>query len=129
MFSFLRRKKPAAIIPLDRRGPFHAVWGNKRGNLPTPGMDAYAYETLGLAPTSPINGAVAVRMQIRAEQPQQPYVTLAVPVQGVPLVAGQVYGQPLYDPDAGFTDPHTGLNNVPYSKPVPGASPPIGHIF
>lgn len=128
MFWF-KRKAQKVVIPLDKRGPYHAIWGNKKKNLPTPGAMSYAYETLGLAPTSVINGAVAVREQIFALQPEQPFVTNAVPVQGVPLVAGQIYGARLYDPDAGYTDPNTGLDNVPYHKPIPGNPAPAGGSF
>ena len=123
------KKRKVVIVPLDQRGPFHAVWGQKRQNLPTPGAMSYAYETLGLAPTSVIDHAVAVRGQIRAEQPQQSYVGQAVPVQGIPIVAGQIYGAPLYDPNAGYTDPFTGLNNIPYSKPQPGDAPYAGRAI
>lgn len=115
MFNlFKRRPKPTVIVPLDQRGPFHAVWTKQR--QPSPGMMTYSYGTLGLAPTSPIDHAVAVRMQINATQPLQPVVTNAVQTMGVPLVAGQIFGQPLFDPNAGYTDPVTGLNNVPYNK-------------
>ncbi len=117
---FSRKKKPAVVIPLDRRSPFHAVWLRQNANLPTPGMDSYAYATLGLTPTPPVGNAISVRGPgMNPAQPQQVYAAQTLTTQGVPLIAGQIFGSPLFDPNApgnGYTDPFTGLNNVPYPR-------------
>lgn len=112
-------QRPAVVIPLDRRAPYHAVWLNTEPNQPSPGMDAYAYATLGLVPFSPIGPAIGVRGISAPTQPKQDYFLQTVTAQGIPLIAGNIQGERLFDPNIpgnGYTDPFTGINNVPYPK-------------
>ena len=72
--------------------------------------------------------------QIRAEQPHATVGRIGpCPVQGIPLVAGQIYGAPLLMiRQNGYTDPFTGssLTDLPHmAKPQPGDAPPIGRVI
>lgn len=95
---------------------FGLVWERKR--QPSPGAMQYAYESLALAPTTPIGAGVAVRRPLAVDQGEQLYVGQSVPVQGIPTVAGTVVTQPLFVPDSGvgILRSGMGIGNNPYPK-------------
>jgi hypothetical protein len=85
---------------------YKAVWRDKTANLPDPGAQAFAYETLGLVafpPSGPSIVANAWRMHAFYSSPS--VSRAAVRTIGIPTVAGQIFSQPLLDP---------------YNKPVGG---------
>lgn len=94
--------------PFDMRpGTFHQVWEEKQ--LPGPGAQNFAYESLALPEFTPVGPGVGIRQQIvPLEEPL--YVYQAVIPQGIPIVAGTVVMQPLFDPrsDNGFPAPIDG---------------------
>ncbi len=115
MFGFFRKKKDKIVLepinPPD--GLYQGVWEKKR--QPSPGAQAYAWETLGLSPFTPIGPSIFVRRGFTAvSEILQPYVGQAVPLQGTPTVAGQIYGQPLFDQANGYTSSPTPVNNLPF---------------
>lgn len=115
MFGLFKKKR-TVVIP-RKKGPFHLVW--HKTHQPSPGVMNYAYETLALFPVTPAGPTVNVRQPHRFNplQPLQPVVTNAVPVQGIPTTAGQIFGQPLFDPDTGhYTRGAQGYGNVPYAR-------------
>lgn len=70
------------------------------GNTPQ-----YAYESLALSPSTFIGAGVRAGSFSRAFQPPQIVQQQTYHINGIPLTAGQIVGQPLYDPSAGgFTD-------------------------
>jgi len=101
---FNRRKEKIVEIPRDPpEGLYQGVWEKKR--MPSPGAQAYAWETLGLAPFTPIGPAVTTRVGIHPlPGTPQPVSLQAVPLDGIPTTAGQVIGQPLFDPASGFVN-------------------------
>lgn len=109
---------------LDEPG-YKMVW--ERKTLPGPGAMNYAYESLALPPQSPISGAVAQRMQLRPTA-QQVYKYQDGIMIGVPMVAGQVIMQPLYDPAVGYTGGRSEQTsiltalNIPVHTPAPVAT-------
>lgn len=112
----LFRKRKTVVVPREK-GPFHLVW--HKTTQPTPGVMGYAYESLALFPVTPAGPTVNVRQPhaFDTRQPLQPMVANAVTTRGIPTTAGQLFGQPLYDPDAGqFTRGAMGNNNVPYAR-------------
>lgn len=113
MFGF--RKKRRVVIPREK-GPFHMVW--QKRELPGPGVKNYAYETLALFPVTPAGPTVNVRQPhaFDMEQPLQPMVFNAVPTNGIPTTAGQIFSAPLYEPGVGFTRGAQGGSNVPYAR-------------
>lgn len=124
MLGFFRKKKKVVEIPRDPPdGLYQGVWEKKR--QPSPGAQAYAWETLGLSQFTPIGPAVTTRVGI-APLPgtPQPYIRgKAVSLQGVPTTAGQIIGQPLFDPASGFVANPMPLVNNPYpfsSEPAAG---------
>lgn len=101
---------------------YRAVWSEKQ--LPSPGAMNYAYESLGLSPTSPISSAVANRNQLAVVTAGNLYQPVqALQVQGIPLVSGQVYGQPLFDPNGNYGGP------APFrGSPLISINDPIAHV-
>lgn len=81
---------------VDNAG-FQQQW-IERGQ-PTPGAMSYAFVSLGLPAFSTIGPGIAA---LGTPRPVAiPYYSLqAVPIVGIPLQAGQIFGQPLVDPDA-----------------------------
>lgn len=117
VWPFARKSKQVIVIPPDQRGPYHAVW--RMGRTLTGGPMRYAYSTLGLVPFSAIGPGIAKRQQLRETTPNTVMQTQAVYTAGIALQQGQVFGQPLLDPNApgsGYSDPLTPLGNVPYPR-------------
>ncbi len=108
---FKAKVNPTADVDNNR---FMDKWGYKqvweRKELPSPGAMNYAYETLALKPDSPISGAVAQRKTFSLFGPQV-YKYQDAWLAGVPLVSGQIFGQPLYDPQSGYVG-----GNMPHSN-------------
>ena len=122
MLNLFRRKKKVVAIPKQAPGDlYQGVWEKKR--QPSPGAQAYAFETLGLAQFTPIGPAVAAREHINPfPGTPQPYVTKAVVLDGIAITAGQIYGQPLYDPSQGYVG-----NGMPViNNPFPYSPEPVG---
>lgn len=84
----------------EREGTFAIIHENKR--QPTPGAMSYAYESLALPVFEPVGRAQVVK-EPRKTFFAQTYTALAVRTNGVPITAGQVIMQPLYDPNDGYT--------------------------
>ena len=88
-----------AQSPLSRFNPFRAhVYEAKK--LPTPGVQNYAYENLGLTEFSIIGPAVVNRMSIKPCAPDMTFFAVfGTYMQGLGgLATGGIYGQPLVDP-------------------------------
>lgn len=104
MSFFDRFKKPSAPVA---NNDFNAEFGLKmvweRKPLPSPGAMNYAYETLALAPQSEISGAVAQRQTLSLFG-RQVYKYQDAWLAGFGTVSGQIIGQPLYDPQSGYTN-------------------------
>lgn len=98
------KQKP--ILPweqMPRHGLHQHVFENKfPWNFPSPGAQAYAFESLGLVEFSPIGPSGVVIEPIRKFTPQM-FVGQAVALQGIGIQSGQMITQPLIDPDAGTT--------------------------
>lgn len=82
------------------KGMFH--WTRKR--LPSPGVQNYAWETLGLVEFTVIGPATANLMQYRSIQGPQVYLAgQAVVTNSLGgLQTGQAIFQPLFDPNSGM---------------------------
>lgn len=123
MFGLFRRKRAKVVeIPRDPPpGSYQGVWEKKR--QPSPGAQAFAWETLSLAQFTPAGPSITVRQGFRVlSGADQPYVGQAVSLEGVPTTAGQVVGQPLFDPENGFVS-----SGMPiYNNPFPFSSEPDG---
>lgn len=122
MFGFFRKPKKVVEIPRDPpEGLYQGVWEKKR--QPSPGAQAFAWETLSLAQFVPSGPSITVRQGFKPlPGTQQPYVGQAVNLDGVPIVAGQMVGQPLFDPNSGYVG--SGLPIV--NNPFPFSSEPAG---
>ena len=122
MLRLFKRAKKKVEIPRDPPpGMYQGVWEKKR--QPSPGAQAYAWESVGLAQFTPIGPSVHVRQGINVlPGAQQPYVGQGVWLDGVPTTAGQVFGQQLYDPNSGYT---SGLPPT-FNSPFPYSSEPMG---
>jgi hypothetical protein len=90
------RANPKRFSDIFKNG-YHWV----RKQLPNPGAQNYAFETLALFETTPIGAAVAQRRMFKVIQPPQLYIHgQAVTTSGLGGVyAGQMALQPLYDPN------------------------------
>ncbi|MDE2102817.1 MAG: hypothetical protein KGL39_36570 [Patescibacteria group bacterium] len=76
----------------------------ERQNLPDPASGNYSYETLGLVRFPPSGPSVAVRQPLNTLFSQM-IAGFVVKLSGIPTTSGQLLGQPLYDPNAGYTRP------------------------
>lgn len=85
--------------PRDERFVNNNVYNQswERRPLPDPGAQNYAFETLDLYALTPVGPGVGQFNYIKPLQAQT-YVLQAVPLQGIPLTSGQIYGAPLGDP-------------------------------
>lgn len=93
---------------------YHQAW--ERKELPGPGAMAYAWETLGLAPLTPIGRGIVAYLAVRAVGPQVYMPFKSITVVGIPTMAGQMALQPLYDPETGYgPSPLHDLNPYPAS--------------
>jgi hypothetical protein len=82
---------------------YHRVWENKYPQgFPSPGPQAYSWETLSLPQFSPIGPGIATRQPIKPFNVAQVYSLQSVWLQGIPTASGQMIMQPLYDPNAGY---------------------------
>lgn len=120
MLKLFRRKPKVVEIPRDPpEGLYQGVWEKRR--MPSPGAQAYSWETLSLAQFTPIGPAVNTRIGIQPlPGTPQPVALKAVTLDGVPTTAGQVIGQPLFDPSQGFVN-----SNIPYGNtPFPFSTEP-----
>ncbi len=122
LLDFFRRKKSGATGPTFFDDGFMGTqygqrWVNKKGNLPDPGAQAFAWETLQQAAFTPIGaGNLAIAMRSVPFGNGVPVMTQqGAIVNGVPTTAGQIYGQPLLNPITGQVDPYgpTRRNDVP----------------
>jgi hypothetical protein len=95
------RKKPALANAWFGDIGFRLAWEDKHARLPQPGAQAFAWETYQLAEFTLIGPTVAVRRKWSVIQPAQVHIGLAVPLAGNPLIAGQIFHQPLYNPNTG----------------------------
>ncbi len=118
MLGFFRKKKARIVeIPRDPpEGMYQGVWEKKR--QPSPGAQAYAWETLGLPQFSPVGPSITVRQGLAVvAESIQPMVGQAVPISGIPTTAGQIFGQQLFDSTAeggGYTSPVNPINAQPF---------------
>lgn len=120
--NMFKRRKKVKREPADApAGAFAHVWERKK--QPSPGAQNYAFESLGLVQFTPSGPSVAVREPIvPLQRGPQPVVGQSVITNGVPTVSGQLYGQPLFDPNAGYVASPSPIINVPYQK----TADPIG---
>ena len=83
------------------RGDYHAHYGLT--DQPQAGADRYAYESLGLVPYTPIGPGQGARASVHATA-KPLYVLQSIPVAGLGgIVAGQMIGQPLFNPYSGYS--------------------------
>lgn len=84
------------------RSPYKIVHVRKR--IPDPGATSFALESFGLVPLTPIGPAITVREPILATPSAAPLSRgPVVGIEGIPTIHGDIVGQPLFDPDRGFT--------------------------
>lgn len=125
LLSWFRRKKPSKPVGLSfgssaDLGLFHLAYERKR--MPSPGIPAYAYETLGLVPFTQIGPSIATREPLRFATPTLLYQK-AVPLAGVPTVSGSLVKVPLVNPDsAGMGQSVSGIINDPFPKELTQAA-------
>lgn len=117
---FARKPKKQTITEGGSRksGWFHMFW--ERQPMPDPGAMNYSYESLGLAPFTPIGAGVTTRQPMMpiGERPQ-PYYQKAVILNGIPTTSGTMVLSPLFDPQNGYTNLVTPLGVLPYDKHSP----------
>lgn len=78
------------------RGLFHYM----RTRQPTPGTGALAFTRPQTDPVTVIQGrGMLTGGAILPLQPPQAYYVHVVPNAGIPTIAGQIFGQPLLNPD------------------------------
>ncbi len=106
----------------EDQGTFRIVY--ERKPMPDPGAQNYAYESLGLVAFPPAGPSITIRQPRETVFPQM-YATHAIPQNGIPLVAGQIFGQPLFDPQSGgfANDPFGGNVSPLVSYNVPASTP------
>lgn len=75
---------------------YEQVWERKA--MPDPGAQNYAFETLQLAPFTPIGPTERTRQPLVPTSPQI-YVNYGALLSGMGTIAGQMVGQPLFDPN------------------------------
>jgi hypothetical protein len=122
-FDFMRKKRnPSAVVGLTSAdlGLFHLTYERKA--MPSPGIPAYAYETLGLAVFTPIGAGIATRTPLRFATPTTLY-NKAVPLAGMPIVTGALVKGPLFNPDSGgFAMSPAGMINDPFPRELTQAA-------
>lgn len=107
-------------LEVQYAGPYHAKWRDTA--QPTPGAMSYAYDTLALPPFDLIWTGVLVTNKPSALPGTPVLANQAVKLQGLPLTAGMIYGQPLFDPNAGYAAPPSiGADfNIPFPRGTTG---------
>lgn len=115
-----RKRKKEYSIPPDANPMsdiYHLTW--ERQKLPSPSAMDYAFESLALAPVSPISGAIRVRDFIikPVNRVPQPYLQQRGLLIGIPTTQGQIFSQGLFNPNtgafSGFGQPQ---QNVPFPR-------------
>jgi hypothetical protein len=128
----IRPPKPTPVRAEEyqpRHGMFHMAWEDKQGRLPTPGANAFAYESLALAEFTPIGAGVIITEPLQSTAAGI-FAGQAVPLQGIPLVSGGIGQATLFDPDSptGFASNYPAQTSplVTYNIPVavPGVVAP-----
>lgn len=89
---------PASPNAHDENEPYVRMWS--RGHLPDPGASIFSYDTLTLLPMYPINEYNLVKETIRTLN-SQVFALPTVLTYELPQPNGQIFSQPLYDPNAG----------------------------
>jgi hypothetical protein len=119
MGLFRRKRKEKVSLPpkSSALGLVHMEWERQR--QPSPGAMAYAWETLGLVPFSPIGSGIPATFHFRPLlSAPQPYSLKAVALDGVPTVAGGIMGAPLYNPTTGaFHSSANPFGGSPFAHP------------
>lgn len=91
------RTDPATGVFNEMAGTFHQLWSHKI-QPDIGGASEFAYESLAIAPSSPIGTGVPLRKPFAPLQPQT-YFDYGVTLAGQPTQAGGIYGARLFDPD------------------------------
>lgn len=107
--------------------PYARVW--ERKTPPDPGANVYAWETLQQEQYSPIGRGIRVRAptQVIGEQVYLP--GMSVWLAGVPTVSGGMIGQPLYDPQSGYTAPIPGAFPANVALNIATSLPSLGAVM
>jgi hypothetical protein len=115
---------PALTLLSHHGDKYSPTW--ERTSLPSPGVQTYAWETLGLMPFS----TMAIGTGIEYGKPLRAITTpgfiqqQTLTVQGIPLQSGAFVSQPLLDPETGGF--HAGLvaagNNDPFHRNFAGGA-------
>lgn len=122
ILNFWKKKNPSRVVGHTSAdlGLFHIAYERKR--QPSPGIPAYAYETLGLAVFSVIGPTVAARDPLQFAVPAMLY-NKAVPLAGIPTVSGALIKAPLFNPDSdGFAMSPAGIINQPFPRELTSAA-------
>lgn len=106
----------------ERPGTFRV--GYERTPAPDPGTGYYAYTSLALMEFPPSGPSVTTRKPIIPTSSPM-YVGFGVQTVGMPLVAGQIFSAPLFDPNLpGYSSDPIGAQipvgvamNIPSSRP------------
>lgn len=84
---------------IDGPAVYQQAWEQKQ--LPGPGAENYAFETLQLAPFTPIGRGIFFPLGMKPTAAQSYLPQKSVVVEGIPTMAGQMAQQPLFDPENG----------------------------
>jgi hypothetical protein len=100
------------------------------------GAHAFAWETYGLMLSSPIGAGTARRQQGMAPIWQKPMIVEnnAVLTYGLPIISGEIYGQPLVDANGNLVNsiaPDISAFQAGWNNPSPNSATPypIGNPF
>lgn len=97
--GIFRRNKPIVAPPptaaafFSPPGTYHLAW--ERQQMPEPGAQAYAWETLELDKFNIVNSGFGPNRYIRVRDVPPLYVGQAVPVTGLPTIGATLQLQPL----------------------------------
>lgn len=116
---------PPALTPLLHHGDSYTpTW--ERTQLPSPGVQPYAWETLGLMPfsTCGIGTGIEYSKPLNAVTAPGFVQQQTLTVQGIPLQSGAFYSQPLLDAQTGgYHEGVAGMtDNVPFHKSFAGGA-------
>jgi hypothetical protein len=79
---------------------YHSGYTWEAKELPLPGAERYAFETLSLPPFTSIGTGIEPGFKFNPTAPGFVQKQV-VPTAGLALPSGGIYGQPLYDPNSG----------------------------